>query len=261
MRDVRDSENRMVAVLQALNNQAIIAYAQASFSLTNGTDIVRNKPLKDDYLERLDNLVQVDRFVNSFRDKNGKLTALQEKVLYDFPCEDVLPYVAEDHDKYIYTYYGCINVSKGSGSTGLMKINSELYTAASNLLQMFENSNKTQDELIEIFLAGLDMTGELVNAAEGFYLILYDATYKSFDDNVDSIKMKTLFFTIFIVIGTGIVTLVTWFWVMKKVFRAQKIDWFILQLIPVKLILGNKHIQQYLLRHSDGMFDGVKNFI
>jgi len=51
------------------------------------------------------------------------------------------------------------------------------------------------------------MCAQIWAPAEGFYNILYSATYESFDDNVDSIKRTT---------GTGIAALITWYLVIKK---------------------------------------------
>jgi len=57
------------------------------------------------------------------------------------------------------------------------------------------------------------------------------------------------------------ITVITWFLVLKKIFKSQNIDQKILQIIPVKFILDNKHLQRYVLRFSDGQsLDGLKRF-
>jgi len=75
------------------------------------------------------------------------------------------------------------------------------------------------------------------------------------------VKNETIILAVFILLVSSIGTMVTWKWVVQKIFRIQRVDWHILQIIPVNLILSNKHLQQYLLKHSDGGLDRIKRFL
>jgi len=261
--NIKGSENRMEVALQALTDQALYVYETTSVFLTNGTALVKNGLLVPLYLKDLHNLGQLDSFADKLRDRKGQLTALQEKILFGFPCENFLPILAESpqsYEDYIDAYEGCLNLTKGKDSIGLVNIYSELYNTGLLLYEFYSNSNKTKEELGDLFLLQVQLTFDPINTAEGFLTLLHQATYENFENDVDKIPANTLYFTISIIVGTLIVSVITWYFAMKKILKTQKIDWFILQLIPIQMILGNKHIQQYLLKHSDGMLNGVKSF-
>jgi len=232
--------------------------------LTNSNALVRNEPIMSSYLKSLDDLKKIDEFVDRFRDRNGELTALQEKVLFGFPCEDFWPYLTrseQSYEDYIYTYEGCLNMANGKESVGLVYLYSEFYNNGRYLLEQYEASNKTEEALGELFLTMIELNYNLINTAEGFIALLYEATDAGFDDQVKSIKRVSWWIAACIIVVTLVVIWVTWKFAMKKIFAIQKIDWLILQIIPIQLILGNKYIQQYLLKHSDGRFDSVKSYL
>jgi len=261
VKDTLDIKNRMEAALQALNNQALFMNELASISLSNATAKIKNKPLVSDFEQSMQNLEKISRFVNTFKDRNGDLNDLQENVLYDFQCEEFLPYLKESYDDYIKAYQSCLNIEERQDTIGLLNINSKLYSVGLYILNLYEESSKTQGELGNLFLIGLGMSSDLAETGGGILRLLYQAANDDFDDKVDSISDTTVVFTILVVFVTLIVALMTWHFAMKKIFKTQKIDWEILQIIPIRLILSNKHLQQYLLKHSDGILDGIKRFL
>ncbi len=126
---------------------------------------------------------------------------------------------------------------------------------------MYEAGNKTIEELGYLFAVGVLVANDLVNSAVGFLKLLYQATYASFEDEVDMIKRSSLVLIISIVIVTVIAMVLTWYFALRKIFKTQKIDWYILQVIPLELIRSNKHLQQYLLNRSDQMLSRFKSFL
>ena len=181
------------------------------------------------------------------------LTELQQKVLFGFPCEDFLPYVKKNWNVYVYPYHSCYVNGKGKDRIGLVDINSEFYTGGLYIIELYNNSNKTKEELANILVLGLLMLYNLCVSAEGFFKLLVEATDESFEQEVDSVRTTTRYLIVSIVLVTLLGAILTWQFILKKIFRIQKIDWFILQLIPLKLIKSNKHLQQYLLKHSNGI--------
>jgi len=259
--NIKDSEKRMEAALQALNNQTLFINEFASLLLSNNTLKIKNEPLMPMLDESLNYLEQVDLFIDRFRDRNGELTVLQQKVLFNFPCEDFLPYVAKDYEAYVYAYASCFVNGKGKDLIGLVAINAEFYNSGLYILKLYENSPKSAQDLMDILFIVFQMMNDLSISAEGFLKLLYEATNESFAHEVDSTKGTIVYLTVCIVIVTLLVALVTWYFTIKGIFRLQKIDWLILQLFPIRLIQCNKHLQQYLLRHSDGMLNGIKGYM
>ena len=144
---------------------------------------------------------------------------------------------------------------------GAQGVNSKLYNVGLYILTIYEEGSKTQAELGELFLTGVDMSYDLAETGAGILRLLYQAANDDFEDKVDSISNTTIYFTVLVVLVTLIVSVITWHFAIKKIFKTQKIDWEILQIIPIRLILSNKHLQQYLLKHSDGILDGIKRFL
>ena len=258
--DIQDSKKRMEASLLALNNQTIFVNELVSIALGNSTATIKNEPLMPNINESLQYLQETSVLVDWFRDRKGKLTSLQQKVLFGFPCEDFVPYLEEHYVDYIYAYESCYAVAKGTDTTSLVAINSQFYEIGLTILSMYEASSKSPEELGGLFAYGVSMANDLVNSAEGFLKLLYTATYQSFEDEVDSIKGKSLALAIAIIIVTVVALVITWYFALVRIFKAQKIDWYILQVIPIPLIRSNKHLQQYLLKRSDRMLYGTKSF-
>ena len=258
--DIQDSEKRMEAALQALNNQTLYNNEFICLFLSNNTATIKNEPLIPNIFEGFEYLKQVDAFVDNFRDRKGELTPLQQKVLFNFPCKDFEPYVAENYDAYYYAYQSCFVNGRGTNSIGLVNINTEFYDIGQYFLELYNNSSKSTEELAGILLLAIQTSYDLSVSAEGFLKLLYEATHESFLDDVDSIKSTALAFSVWIVVVTFIAGILMWYFVIKRIFRLQKIDWFILQLFPIKLIRSNKHLQQYLLKHSDGMLNRAKSY-
>ena len=259
--DIQDSEKRMEAALRALNNQTLFVTELESVPLGNFSAVIKNRPLMANLQESLDYLKQVDVFVDNFRDRHGQLTELQQKVLFGFPCQDLLPYVKKDYNVYVYPYYSCFVNGKGKDKIGLVDINSELYSGGNYIIDLYNNSSKTEEELANILVLGLVMLYNLCVSAEGFFKLLVEATEESFEQEVDSVKTTTTYLVVWIVLVTLLGAILTWHFVLKRIFRIQKVDWFILQLIPLKLIKNNKHLQQYLLKHSNGILTRTKTFL
>jgi len=262
--DIKDSQKRMEAALQTFNIQGVFAYGILSIPLTNATARIRNGPIIPRYMENLDTLRKVSEFANRFRDRRGKLTPFMEDVLFGFRCETFLPIMAKSEASYegfIYAYEGCVNIANGKDAIGLVEIYTQLYNNGMPMLEQYYNSNKTTEELGDIFLSVIDSSFDLINTAEGFIELLYDVTEEYYNEEVGSIQTTAWVLSLLVIIVTLTATWITWSFVMKKIFRIQKIDWFILQIIPIQLILSSKHIQQYLLKHSDGRFDSVRSYL
>ena len=259
--DIQDSKKRMEASLLALNNQTIFVNELVSIALGNSTATIKNKPHGPSLEESLEYLQETSVLVDWFRDRKGKLTPLQHKVLFGFPCEDFVPYLKEHYVDYIYAYESCYVVAKGTNSTGLVDINSQFYEIGLTILSIYAASSKSLEELGGIFALGVSMANDLVNSAEGFLKLLYTATYQSFEDEVDLIKGRSVSLTVSIVLVTLIAIVITWYFALVRIFKAQKIDWYILQVIPIPLIRSNKHLQQYLLNRSGRMLYGTKSFL
>jgi len=262
--DIKDTQKRSDASLQGLNLESLYVYETFSVPLTNSAALVRNEEIMPSYIKTLNELAQVDAFVNVFRDRHGKLTDLQEKVLFNYPCDDLLPLMAEseyNYEAFVYAYNSCVIIANGKKAVGLVNILSELYSNGMHMLNQYENSNKTTEELGNIFLSMLDLNYDLLNAAEGFLGYLYGDVKYTFEDQFKWIKRMRWDLVACIIVVTLIVVWMTWVLVMKRIFKIQKIDWFVVQLVPIRVILGNKHIQQYLLKHSDGRFDNIRSYL
>ena len=187
-----------------------------------------------------------------------------ENILFGFHCDEFLPIMAKSeasYEDFIYAYEGCVSIANGKDAVGLVEIYTQLYNNGMQMLEQYENSNKTTEELGDIFLSVIDSSFDLINTAEGFIELLYDVTEEYYNEQVDSIQTTAWVLTLLVIIVTLIATWITWCFVMKKIFRIQKIDWFILQIIPIQLILSNKHIQQYLIKHTDGRFNSVRSYL
>jgi len=257
--NVQSCERQMEAALQAKNNQSLFLAEFIDLSLTNGTALVRNENFMADFRSNLRNIQDTSSlFADHFRDKDGQLTELQEEIIYDYPCDELLEL---DGGKFAKAYEYCVEIGAGDPSTGLVDITTFFYSFGRQILERYENSVKTKEELQEIFLEILEECGDMANLAEAFLTALYESTHSKFHDQVDLIQENTITFTVSIAIISLIGSILSWKLVVNRIFRDQKIDRHILQIIPIKLILSNKHLQQYLLKHSDGILDGVKTFL
>jgi len=258
IQNINFCETQMETALQALNNQSLFLAEFIDISLTNGTAIIKNQNFMADFLLNLRYIQDTNTLAAKFRDKNGQLTPLQEKLIYDFPCDELLTF---DEGKFSWAYESCVTIGAGDPSTGLVDINSGFYLIGRYLLEKYEEGPKTKADLAQLFIEGLIACSELVDLAESFLIMLYESTHQNFENEVDTVTTKTIIFTLTIFAASLVGTIVTWFLVVKKIFNIQKVDRHILQVIPIKLILSNKHLQQYLLKHSDGILDGVKSFL
>lgn len=127
-------------------------------------------------------------------------------------------------------------------------------------MEVFENSPKTKEDLAEIFLRGMSECKDLVDLSEAFLKILYESTHERFEKEVDSVEKKSVVLTIIIVIVSVLGSFLSWKLVVKEIFKVQNIDRYVLKIVPIKLVLNNKHLQRYLWKHFDGLLDGVKMF-
>jgi len=119
--NVDSSKTQIEAALQAWNNQSLILVGMADLTLANETAIVKNKNFMSDFLLNIENFAEENSLIDRFRDKKGDLTALQEKVIFSFPCEEFLSY---NRGQLASTYESCLNVAKGENSIGLVEANS-----------------------------------------------------------------------------------------------------------------------------------------
>jgi len=260
IRDIQDSKKRMEAALQALNNQTLFVNQMISIPLSNFTATQKNEPLLDNINEALEYLKNIEAFVDKFRDRKRRLTPLQQKVLFNFRCEDLASYVQENYIDYIYAYSSCFVIAKGKDSVGLVDINTEFYNIGLYVLGQYPAFSQSEEGLAGLFLIGVTMGNDYVNSAEGFLKMLYRATYKSFEDEVHSLKRSSLSLTVSINIVVIIAVVISWHVALIKVFKTYKVDWYILQVIPIPVMRNNKHLQQYLLNRSDQIFQRFTSF-
>jgi len=258
--DIQDSKKRMEAALQALNNQTLWVNEMISIPLSNMSATIKNEPLRSNIAVTNEYLNDISVLVDWFRDRNGELTPLQQKVLFNFPCEDFVPYLKTNYIDYIYAYESCFAIGKGKDSIGLVNINTEFYNIALDIVALYDNSTKSADDLAYIFFLGVSEGNDFVNCAEGLLKMLYTVTYQSFQDEVDGLRKNSRALIVSIIVVTVAAIVLTWWFVIMRIFKIQKIDWYILQVIPIQLIRNNKHLQTYLLNHSDKMLYGVRRF-
>ncbi len=204
--DVDSSKVQIETALQAWGNQSLILVEMADLTLTNGTAIVKNKNFMADYLKNIENFADTNSLIDRFRDQNGDLTALQEQVIFGFPCEELLIY---NGGKIASTYESCLNIAKGEKSIGLVDANSQFYSILKSILNMFENSGKTKEELALIFLTGLVTSTDVANVSIGFFTILYESTYELFKEEVGFVKNETIILAVFILVVSSIGTMIT----------------------------------------------------
>jgi len=258
MEKIQVSETQMQTALRGLYHQNVITYEFSSLSLTNGSSFFRNENFLPDFIKNLNDVQDTQGFVKNFRESNGSLTPLKESLLFDFPCHRFNDFKYKELQ---YVYPSCVALESQNAKIGLLSITSSIYNLGKQYLDAFENSPKTRFDLAMLFLTGVSGFQNLVVVAQGLLNILYESTHESFEASVSRIKEQTLTFTLSMAVVVMMITVITWFLVLKKIFKSQNIDQKILQIIPVKFILDNKHLQRYVLRFSDGQsLDGLKRF-
>lgn len=117
---IQATQKRMEAALAALNNQTLFVNELVNVPLSNMSAIVKNEQLRPMLLESFKYLQQVTVFVNHFKDQHGELTALQQKALYSFKCEDFEPYLEQNYDYFRDAYESCWVVLGEQDSVGLV---------------------------------------------------------------------------------------------------------------------------------------------
>ena len=249
IQNIQVSEVQMLTALKGLFHQQLMTYEFIALTLNNGSSFLRNEEFLPDFVNNLNNIQDTQGLVSNFREQDGSLTALTESVLFDFPCSGFKDY---NFGELEYVYAACISLGNEDMRTDLMSVNSAIYNSGTQYLQSFYESLKTSSDLAMMFLTGITGFQNLVMTAQGLLTILYESTHDSFEERVDRIKEQTIIFSLVMLFIAMIITFVTWSLVLRKIFRSQNIDQKILQIIPVRLILNNKHIQQYVLRFSSG---------
>jgi len=251
---VQSSEVQMQTALEASRNRTLLSIELLDLPLSNGTGYVKNTPFLDDLETNLKCVQNSDDLVSQFRDHNGNLSPLQEEILFGFPCKNLKQI---DYEAYQAYYASCLAVANGKEILGLLNLNAQLYDLGTQMVDAFYSSNRTQEELGLMFEEDFAMTFALMNITQGYLNMLYESTYQKFQDEINNIEKLTWVFSLIILMATLITTCLTWKKVVKEIFELQKIDKYMLQLVPLKIILGNKHLQQYILKNRTSSNNGI----
>jgi len=251
-------EAQIEASLKSLYQQTLVVAEFFELILTNGQTTVRNNNIVTEFEENLEITKNADGIVENFRDKNGELTTDQQNAFYSFACEDFNYYNLDDLNLLLEF---CPIVGNGEDQVGLVAITLELYTLMTYYYDLYENSDKTLPSIRKIFI---DCIGDIqgpVLLSQALWNILYDATELSFHSKTTSIRNQAVAFTIVIILLMFLGAVVLWARVIKRIFLLERIDRNVLQLVPIRIILANRFLKQYLLRNADGMLDSVRKFL
>jgi len=251
------SQIQMQTALEASRNRSLFSMELIVLPLTNTSTTVKNIPFLTDLKRNLEYIQDSKSLTDKFRDKNGDLSPLQEKLLFGFSCKDLIEVGKYQYDLY---YDSCLAATNGQESLGLLSLNAQLHDLGNQMLDSYESVNATKESLGRLFQSSFTKNFAVMNITQGYLDILYDSTYQIFTERVDSIEKNTLILFLVVLFGVLVSTWITLKRVLKKIFELQKIDKYILQLIPIKMIIGNKHLQQYLLKSSNGLLDRLKEY-
>jgi len=91
--------------------------------------------------------------------------------------------------------------------------------------------------------------------------ILYDTTEQNFQQRASSIQSQALIFTIITCLWLLFGAVFCWFRTFISIFTFQDTDRTVLQLVPIRIILANRYLKQYLLKIANGTLERVKRYM
>lgn len=91
--------------------------------------------------------------------------------------------------------------------------------------------------------------------------ILYQTARDKFEDQASIANTSAIAFSVITIVAIALGALFVWFYVIKRMFRIEATDKDVLKMIPVRMILGNQYLKQYLLQNSNRLLDNVKSFL
>jgi len=258
MNKIVEQEEQIHISLDTLYLQNLIMTEFTGLLLTNGSITVRNQDVAIDFLYNLGQLPSANAMVNAFRSSDGTLNSAQQEAFYNFPCESFSKYSIDNLD---YVLDSCVTMSKGTNSVSLIESLSLLYSTTTEYYQRYDDSSKTMGEIIEINKDFLSVLQTLGAVSPAMCTVLYQITLEDFVSQTNSANVNAIVFTVVTIVALILGTIGVWHFIIKRIFEFESSDKKILKLVPVKIILSNKYLKQYLIQNSHGKFQRMKHFL
>jgi len=244
--------------LITLYNQNLFVTEFIEMIYSNSSTTVRNGDIEADFINNIKNNQNVASLVNSFRDSNGNLELIQEEVFYNFACSQFNDYNLENYN-FIMT--SCKDLGRGTNKVGLLNVITQLNTLLTDAYNSYSNSDKSIANLISLSSAVTPSLSSLSSVTQGLCTVLYEVAKESFTSQVSSARRSAIIFTVGTILGLLMGSVAIWYFLMSKIYEFESLDKRILQIVPVRTILANRYLKQYLIQNSTHEMQTMKHLL
>jgi len=253
---LRDQQERIEVSLVTLYNQNLLITEYVEIIYANSSTSVHNIPIQTDFEANLLDNQDLASLVNVFRDSNGNLEATQQEVFYSFACSQFVNYNIENYD---YVMNSCETVGDGTDKVGLLSTITELNSLLTDAYATYLSSDKSLSALLTLSSSVTPSLSALTSVTQGLCTVLYENAKENFGSRIDSARKNAIIFTVATIVGLILGSFIFWYILMGKIFEFESVDRKILQLVPVRTILANRYLKQYLIQNSDKEMQAMKH--
>ena len=205
---------------------------------------------------------QLDRAIEDIKVIRGEIQSVYdikglsddfilEKIIYEDGCQYMTGFSAK----------GCAAQMQGSSLLSLVTAASDLEHAVTNRYDLYQESNKSAQHLIDIAVSTFNMTVNPNIVLQGESNLISTMINNYYDQSLEEANTKSsLIFGITCGI-TVLVGLLAWLGVVREVREVDNRFKKVLQTLPPNLILSNFVLKAYLLKTCKGTLDFVRNDI
>jgi len=156
---------------------------------------------------------------------------------------------------------GCQALSRGLGRTSFSEVLSLIGSQLKDLYHTFITGPRQLSDLQTVFMSAVVDFQYLSNVSPAMSIILFQTTSVKFKERSDNARTLAIVFSICTAIGLIVGATACWYWVILPIFSFEGIDKIVLQLVPIKVILANRYLKQYLLQNSGGVLEVVRSIL
>ena len=245
-KDVSELNNRLILNDEMLSHFSLLFGTIYEYVGRNMTSKIRGNPVPAEFQNEFTYLHENSQFFMRFKDSKGELEPSIQTIIQGDLCEIF-------RDKLSTSFSTCISMAKGAATQGLATLNSYILDAMLTVKDNFDASDRSAAAIIN------SLNFEELKEAESVFRSVIKLAYLEIDTYiVDQIEASILakkssanVVNIALVIACTVMAFVGYFWLFKKANQERNDLKRILHLLPIKIILTNTHLKNYLQSTCD----------
>jgi len=215
---------------------------------TDGSSLIRNKPLSEEWEKDFDKLSESSAFFFSLREGDANTTSSIDYLLHGDLCKVL--FVSDDCTFEI-------------PRTGIMGMNSFVLNGIEDIKKSYEMSNRTEEAKKEALSMKIFRDVELVHfnnaliAYEEIQAILKNNMFKS----LENVKDKSLSIIILFISCFVLFTRFIWVPIWRDFLRERNAFNRILRIIPIEIIIKNTYLRNFLVLYAGNILFSIRDLV